>query len=146
MALYLAQEVINNAFTDLSSIEHTNGDILNGSISNAPAGAKKPSSHRKRKHINATGSLQEHDQGGGLGLEVPKNCPLTPISLRIAALETLEALVTVVCMCLSNFIIKIAICFFINLSLPSVVILVHNLCCNFRVRWKRIRTIFNVTL
>ncbi|XP_014515335.1 proline-, glutamic acid- and leucine-rich protein 1 [Vigna radiata var. radiata] len=95
MALYLAQEVINNAFTDLSSIEHTNGDILNGSISNAPAGAKKPSSHRKRKHINATGSLQEHDQGGGLGLEVPKNCPLTPISLRIAALETLEALVTV---------------------------------------------------
>ncbi|KOM29475.1 hypothetical protein LR48_Vigan707s000700 [Vigna angularis] len=57
--------------------------------------AKKPSSHRKRKHINATGSLQEHDQGGGLGLEVPKNRALTPISLRIAALETLEALITV---------------------------------------------------
>ncbi|QCE02612.1 proline-, glutamic acid- and leucine-rich protein 1 [Vigna unguiculata] len=95
MALYLAQEVINNAFTDLSSIEHTNGDILNGSNSNDSAGATQPSSHRKRKHSNATGSLQEQDQGGGLGLEVPKNRPSTPISLRIAALETLESLITV---------------------------------------------------
>ncbi|XP_068462072.1 uncharacterized protein [Phaseolus vulgaris] len=95
MALYLAQEVVNNAFTDLSSIEQMDGGILNGSNSNASAGAQLPPSHRKRKHSSATGSLQEHDEGGGLGVELPKNRPLTPISLRIAALETLEALLTV---------------------------------------------------
>ncbi|XP_020226610.1 proline-, glutamic acid- and leucine-rich protein 1 [Cajanus cajan] len=95
MALYLAQEVINNAFADLSNIEHKNGGMLNGSNLNASAGAPLPPGHRKRKHISTNGSLQAHDEGGGLGVEVPKNCPLTPISLRIAALETLEALVTV---------------------------------------------------
>ncbi|KAK8464934.1 hypothetical protein PHAVU_010G110700 [Phaseolus vulgaris] len=95
MALYLAQEVVNNAFTDLNSTEHMDGGILNGSNSNASAGAQQPPSHRKRKHSSATGSLQEHDEGGGSGVEVPKNRPLTPISLRIAALETLEALLTV---------------------------------------------------
>jgi len=106
MALYIAQDVVNNAFTDLSSTEYMNGGTLNASSSNASAGALPPSSHRKRKHSSATGSLQEHDEGGGLGVEVPKNRQLTPISLRIAALETLEALLTVVRMCLSNFIIK----------------------------------------
>ncbi|TKY64039.1 Proline-, glutamic acid- and leucine-rich protein 1 [Spatholobus suberectus] len=95
MALYLAQEVINNAFTDLSSIEHKNGGMLNGSNSNASSGALLLPNHRKRKHSRTNGSLQELDEGGGLGVEVPKNRPLTPISLRIAALETLEALVTV---------------------------------------------------
>ncbi|CAJ1950342.1 unnamed protein product [Sphenostylis stenocarpa] len=95
MALYLAQEVFNNAFTDLSSIEQRNGGILNGSNSNPSVGAVLPSSHRKRKHSSAMGSLKEHDEGGGLGLEVPKKRPWTPISLRIAALETLEALITV---------------------------------------------------
>ncbi|KAK7389851.1 hypothetical protein VNO78_25146 [Psophocarpus tetragonolobus] len=89
MALYLAQEVINNALADLSSIEHKNGGILNGSNSNTSA------RHKKRKHSSTTASLQEHNEGGGVGVEVPKNHPLPPISLRIAALETLEALVTV---------------------------------------------------
>ncbi|KHN15962.1 hypothetical protein glysoja_013178 [Glycine soja] len=94
LALYLAQEVINNAFADLSSIEHKNGGILNGSYSNASAGTLLPPSHRKRKHSSTTGSLQEHGEGG-LSVEVPKNRPLIPMSLRIAALETLESLITV---------------------------------------------------
>ncbi|RDX78305.1 hypothetical protein CR513_41444, partial [Mucuna pruriens] len=68
MALYLAQEVINNVVADLSSGEHKNGGILNGSNSNASSGALLPPSHRKRKHNNTTGSLQEHDEGGGLGV------------------------------------------------------------------------------
>jgi len=58
--------------TNLSSIEHTNGDILNGTNSNAFVGATQPSNHIKRKHNNAMGSFQEQDQGDGLGLEVPK--------------------------------------------------------------------------
>ncbi|KAL3008924.1 hypothetical protein AAZX31_07G056900 [Glycine max] len=94
MALYLAQEVINNAFADLSIIEHKNSGILNGSNSNASAGALLLPIHRKRKHSSTTGSLQEHGEGG-LSVEVPKNRPLTPVSLRIAALETLESLITV---------------------------------------------------
>ena len=43
---------------------------------------------------------------GGLSVEVPKNRPLIPMSLRIAALETLESLITVVCMHLSIFNVK----------------------------------------
>lgn len=97
MALYLAQEVINNANADLSTTENKNGGTLNGSNSDVSTGAPLPASNRKRKHSNTNGSLQEYDEGGGLGVEVPKNRPLTPISLRIAALEALEALITVVC-------------------------------------------------
>ena len=96
MALCLAQEVIDNVFADLSTIESKSGGSLNGFNSNASTGALLPPSHRKRKHGSTTGSLQEHDDdGGGLGVEVPKNCPLTLISLRIAALDALEALITV---------------------------------------------------
>ena len=97
MALCLAQEVINNAFADLDTTENKSGGTLNGSNSNVLAGALLPPSHRKRKHSSTTGSLQEHDDSGGLGVEVSKNHPLTAISLRIVALEALEALITVVC-------------------------------------------------
>ncbi|XP_027336279.1 proline-, glutamic acid- and leucine-rich protein 1 isoform X2 [Abrus precatorius] len=95
MALCLAQEVINNVFADLSTVENKNGGTLNGSNSNASAGALLPPSHRKRKHSSTTGSLQDLEKSGDLRVEVPKNHSLTPISLRIAALEALEALVTV---------------------------------------------------
>lgn len=97
MALCLAQEVINNAIADLSTTENKNGETLNGSNSDVTTAALQPENHRNRKHSSTTGSLQEYDKGGGLGLEVPKNRPLTPISLRIAALEALEPLITVVC-------------------------------------------------
>ncbi|KAE9605712.1 hypothetical protein Lal_00024994 [Lupinus albus] len=94
MASCLAQEIVNNACADLSSIEKSGG-MLNGLNSNASTGAQLPPSHRKRKHSSTTGSLQEHDEGGGLGVEYLNNRPSTPISLRIAALEALEALITV---------------------------------------------------
>ncbi|XP_061349893.1 uncharacterized protein LOC133295112 [Gastrolobium bilobum] len=95
MALSIAQEIILNAFADLRAIETKNIGTLNGSNSNASTGALLQPCQRKRKHSGKTGSLQEHDKGGGLVEEVPKNHPLTPISLRIAALEALEALDTV---------------------------------------------------
>jgi len=75
MTLYLAYEVINNAFADLSSIEHKNDDILNGSYSNASAWTLILPSHRQRKHNSTTGSLQEYGEGG-LSVEVPNNRPL----------------------------------------------------------------------
>ncbi|KAJ1429529.1 Pre-rRNA-processing protein RIX1, N-terminal [Sesbania bispinosa] len=95
MALCLAQEVINNAIADLSTIENKNGGTLNGLNSDFSTGAPVPPGQRKRKHSSTAGSLQEYDEGGGLGVEVPKKHPLTPISLRIAALEALEAVITV---------------------------------------------------
>ncbi|XP_019460211.1 PREDICTED: proline-, glutamic acid- and leucine-rich protein 1 isoform X1 [Lupinus angustifolius] len=94
MASCLAQEIVNNASADLSNIEKSGGTV-NGLNSNASTGAPLLPSHRKRKHSSTTSSLQEHDEGGGLGVEYPKNRLLTPISLRIAALEALEALITV---------------------------------------------------
>lgn len=96
MVLCLAQEVINNAFADLSIIENKSGGALNVSNSNASTGPLLPPSHRKRKRRSTSGSLQELDEGGGSGVESPKNRPLTPISLRVAALEALEALITAV--------------------------------------------------
>ncbi|MED6123205.1 hypothetical protein PIB30_046955 [Stylosanthes scabra] len=94
MAIYLAQEVVNNAFSDLETIENKSGGASNSSNSNSSAGSLSAPSRRKRKHKNAGDSLQENDDGG-LGSEVPKNVPATPISLRIAALEALETLITV---------------------------------------------------
>lgn len=97
MALCLAQDVVNNAIIDLSTTENKNGSILSGSNSAVSTGAPLPANRKKRKHGNTNGPLQEYDNGGGLGVEVPKNLLVTPISLRIAALEALEALITVVC-------------------------------------------------
>ncbi|KAK7275322.1 hypothetical protein RIF29_16435 [Crotalaria pallida] len=95
MASCLAEEIINNAFADLSTIEKNSGVTFNGSNSNASTGALPPLNHRKRKHGSTTGNLQENDKGGFLGVEISKSRPFTPIYLRIAALEALEALITV---------------------------------------------------
>lgn len=98
MALCLAQEVINNALVDLSTIRNKSSGTLKFSNSNAATEALLQSSNKKRKHSSTTGSLQlqEHEVSS-LGTEAFKNPSVTPISLRIAALEALEALITVVC-------------------------------------------------
>ncbi|KEH18714.1 hypothetical protein MtrunA17_Chr8g0347521 [Medicago truncatula] len=95
MALCLSKEVVNNAIADLSTVEKKNGGMLNGSNTEVSTIAPLPASNRKRKHSSTNGSVQEYDAGGGLGVEVPNKCPVTPISLRVAALEALEALITV---------------------------------------------------
>ncbi|KAF7801450.1 proline-, glutamic acid- and leucine-rich protein 1 [Senna tora] len=95
MALCLAQEVINNAFVDLSTIRNKNCGTLRFSNSNAPTEALLPC-RRKRKHGSTIGSvqLQEHVVSG-LEEGASKNHLVAPISLRIAALEAVEALITV---------------------------------------------------
>jgi hypothetical protein len=97
MALCLSKEVVNNAINDLSTIEKKNGGLSNGSNTDGSTVALLPASSKKRKHSSTTGSLQEYDAGGGLGVEDPKKCTVAPISLRVAALEALEVLITVVC-------------------------------------------------
>ncbi|KAL3523655.1 hypothetical protein ACH5RR_016489 [Cinchona calisaya] len=53
----------------------------------------QPPFQRERKHPTSTGSLVDQSAKGGLEVERSQN--LTPISVRIAALEALEALLTV---------------------------------------------------
>src|SRR4051812_34129300 len=97
MALCLAKEVVDNAIADLSTIEKKNVGMPNGSNTDISPAALQPASNRKRKHSSTNGSLQGIEAGGVLGVEVPKKRRVVPISLRIAALEALEALITVVC-------------------------------------------------
>ncbi|CAK8565723.1 unnamed protein product [Lathyrus sativus] len=95
MALCLSKEVVNNAIADLSTLEKKNVSMSNGSNTDVSAAALQPASNRKRKHSSTNGSLQENEAGGVLGVQVPKKYRVAPISLRIAALEALEALITV---------------------------------------------------
>ncbi|KAF6160004.1 hypothetical protein GIB67_033088 [Kingdonia uniflora] len=91
MALYLAQEVINNAIVDLDSVSH--GSCLASTNTYSKAATYKYNSlnNRKRKQGTSTGSLAEHQS---LVVE-PKNKLITPISVQIAALRALEALLTI---------------------------------------------------
>ncbi|XP_054784405.1 uncharacterized protein LOC129291194 isoform X1 [Prosopis cineraria] len=97
MALCLAQEVVNNAFVDLSTIRSKGPGELSLSNSNASTKALLQRQSRKRKHKSMTNSLQhqEHDEVDVSAANAPKNYLATPISLRIAALEALEVLITV---------------------------------------------------
>ena len=97
MALCLAQEVINNSYIDLSVNGNKSAGTVIGSSLNASTEALLQPSHKKRKRSSTTGSLKKPEEGSGLGVETARNHALTPISLRIAALEALEALITVVC-------------------------------------------------
>ncbi|KAF6140431.1 hypothetical protein GIB67_030512 [Kingdonia uniflora] len=91
MALYLAQDVINNAIVDLDSVSHGSGLASSNTYSKAATYKYNPPSNRKRKQSTSTGSLAEHQS-----LEVePKNKSITPISVQIAALQALEALLTI---------------------------------------------------
>ncbi|XP_026386237.1 proline-, glutamic acid- and leucine-rich protein 1-like [Papaver somniferum] len=91
MALYLAQEVINNAFVDLVSLRNENS-VASSSINAKAATDLNQPGNRKRKHGTVRG-----DQQSGVNLEVAllKSKSATPISVQIAALQALEALLTV---------------------------------------------------
>ncbi|KAJ4972716.1 hypothetical protein NE237_005890 [Protea cynaroides] len=95
MALYLAQEVIDNAFVDLDSSSHGHERASSNVYSKATTEALQQPRHRKRKHITAAGFLEHHQNGVGLEVEVPENKPKAPISVKIAALQALEVLLTV---------------------------------------------------
>ncbi|CAN6572558.1 unnamed protein product [Malus baccata var. baccata] len=98
MTVSLAQEVANNALIDLNPIVNESGGAPSSGISSKPsteALLQTPqSSHRKRKHGASSRSL-EWRKTSSLEEGNPKNRTLSPIPVRIAALEALEALVTV---------------------------------------------------
>ncbi|KAJ8900135.1 hypothetical protein K2173_024251 [Erythroxylum novogranatense] len=88
IAIYLAQEVVNNSLVDLIAM-----DMASHAHLNVSSEAFLHSYQRKRKH-SATGSFEQQDIIGS-EVEAQKNSPSTQISVKIAALEALEALLTV---------------------------------------------------
>ncbi|XP_030966472.1 uncharacterized protein LOC115987139 [Quercus lobata] len=95
MAVCLAQEVINNAFVDLNLI--TNESVGASASTNLKASSEAllQPCHRKRKHGTSTGYPEEQHDHSGLPVAAPKVHAISPISVKIAALEALEALLTV---------------------------------------------------
>ncbi|KAJ0101543.1 hypothetical protein Patl1_05894 [Pistacia atlantica] len=94
MALYLGQEVVDNASVDLNPVGDDNG--FTASIPNLKAAslAVMQSSHRKRKH-SSTGSFEQQNDKIGFEVEALKNRQQSPIALKIAAIEAIEVLLTV---------------------------------------------------
>ena len=97
MAVCLAQEVINNAFVDLNLI--TNESVGASASTNLKASSEAllQPCHRKRKHGTSTGYPEEQHDHSGFPVAAPKIHAISPIAVKIAALEALEALLTVVC-------------------------------------------------
>lgn len=92
IAIYLSQEVVNNALLDLNP----NGDDTSSSVNQMdPSEALLQPCHKRRKH-GPTGSLEQKYYRNSLEVEVPKSHAATLMSVKIAALETLEALLTMV--------------------------------------------------
>ncbi|XP_050212962.1 uncharacterized protein LOC126664559 [Mercurialis annua] len=90
IAIYLAQDVVNNSLLDLNpSVDHT---VSIATLKPSSDSMSQPS-HRKRKH----GAPGFHEQNNGQisEVEAPKSLPTNSISVKIAALGTLEALLTV---------------------------------------------------
>lgn len=94
MALYLAQEVIDNAFADLNDCPGDGQLSSNLYLSKSTCEASYQSFHRKRKH--ASGTPMEQPNGVNIGAEALNRKMQSPLSVKIGALKALESLLTVV--------------------------------------------------
>lgn len=101
MALHLGQEVVNNALVDLKPVGDDNGFTASIPNPKAASSAVVQSSHRKRKH-GTTGSFEHQNDKISFEVEALKNCQQSPIALKIAAVEAIEVLLTVVCILLTR--------------------------------------------
>lgn len=97
MALYLGEEIVNNAFGDLNrfSVENRKGSS-NLDQPTMVVQSRVPGKSKKRKH--GSGAPKELPIVVDLGEESVDRTLAVPLSVQIAALETLETLVTVVSM------------------------------------------------
>lgn len=92
----LAEEVVNNAFVDLSPVDFESTGTSSSANPKPSSEALSHPGRKKRKHGATTGSLEEGRETNDFEVGALKNQTTTLISLRIAALEALEALLTVV--------------------------------------------------
>ncbi|XP_065871126.1 uncharacterized protein [Euphorbia lathyris] len=91
IAILLAQEVVNNAILDLVAGCEDTSFSANPKPSSE---ALLPTSHRKRK-LGASVPPEQNSDQINLGVEGPGTCSTTLISVKIASLEALEALLNV---------------------------------------------------
>ncbi|KAE8689576.1 Detected protein of unknown function [Hibiscus syriacus] len=90
MAIYLAPDVIDNSFSDLNS---PGGEDFEISPVNTGPVLPQPS-NRKRKHGTKTGSVEKQEGANPKGGESNIH-QMTPINVKVAALDSLELLLTV---------------------------------------------------
>ncbi|XP_027159423.1 uncharacterized protein LOC113760878 isoform X3 [Coffea eugenioides] len=93
IAIYLIQEVISNALLDLDPHGRESGGSYSAARSKTLQDALQQCFQRKRKHPTSAESVGDQSAKGGLEVETSQN--MTAISVRIAALEALEALLSV---------------------------------------------------
>ncbi|KAJ1409415.1 Creatinase/Aminopeptidase P/Spt16, N-terminal [Sesbania bispinosa] len=96
LSLVSISSVDSDHISPFTSLLTICGQTAPSTLEDVSTGAPLPPGQRKGKHSSTAGSLQEYVEGCGLGVEAPKKHPMTPISLRIAALEALEAVITMV--------------------------------------------------
>ncbi|KAK6156280.1 hypothetical protein DH2020_010528 [Rehmannia glutinosa] len=92
IAIHISQDIVSNVFIDLELPVGEKDGKSSGVQTKSHAGLLSESSQRKRKHSIMARSSQE--QPAHVHLEVENTHSLTPISVKIAALEALEALLT----------------------------------------------------
>ncbi|XP_059670318.1 uncharacterized protein LOC132315897 [Cornus florida] len=90
IALSIDQDIISNAFVDLEYVENETGRISSSADSETSSKTLQQPTSQKRKHV--TVKLEDE---AGLEAEATKNILNSPISLKIAALQTLEVLLNV---------------------------------------------------
>lgn len=86
--MQLANEVVSNASVDLDPKTVEGSDV----VSSTNRAVVKPGG-KKRKHSTNSGTEAEN---AAIEVGVPHNHSISPISLKIAALEALETLLTTV--------------------------------------------------
>ncbi|KAG8380636.1 hypothetical protein BUALT_Bualt06G0036400 [Buddleja alternifolia] len=87
LAIHVSQEVVSNVFIDLDDGKSS------GIHSKVLVELLSESRQKKRKHSSTTQTFQEQPAHDGLQVETPQNS--TPLTVKIAALEALEALLIV---------------------------------------------------
>ncbi|KAL0317251.1 UNVERIFIED_CONTAM: hypothetical protein Sangu_2139400 [Sesamum angustifolium] len=92
IAIHISQDIVSNVFMDLDFLGGKKDDKSSGLHAKAQMELSSESRLKKRKHSSLASSLQEQPVQDGLEVE---KLHLTPISVKIAALEALEALLTV---------------------------------------------------
>ncbi|KAJ6791869.1 proline-, glutamic acid- and leucine-rich protein 1 isoform X2 [Iris pallida] len=93
MALYLAQDIINNASVDLNDCPGSGSFSSRMCSSRLASEVSVQTSRRKRKHVS--GWPMEQPDSTDAGVDSLNRNMLTPLSVKIAALRALEALLTV---------------------------------------------------
>lgn len=92
-AVHVSQDIVSNLFIDLDLLANEKDSNSSGTSTKIQPELSNEFHHKKRKRTKS--SLQEQPSHGSVEAETSDN--LIPISVKIAALEALEALLTVVC-------------------------------------------------